>query len=481
MGMSATQARYLNLTAQQSDLEFQGQQINEARTTLSEQTNNLYSQLQNLSVPTPPSTTDYTSVQYSGKSGTTTYSFEASNVKPGSDGSYNITLNFTDYGKSLTKNNGYKTTSVGHETIRATEVTNYTTEKITGYEKDTSESPQGYLTKVANKPTTGDYYIVNKEGKYVKGGSEDETYTDGYYTYSTEKPQEGQEAFGVKGFSDEKQTKKTFTSSELAEIYTKDGKVCTSIDGAVNDLGDGKFELVTSKGPFYKQDTNGGTQIDIPNTTGYTIAGKNALELNVPNVSQDEYDGYCQAIENSGIKKTNGDPYTAKDFYIYFDSNNKIHFALKADVQRASTDKNNTCVTYDFISNGSFTRSKEFDKSKISFDPASGRITSIDIPSATDGNGNVLSYTTIDITSKSVTDNAAYEDAYNKYEYQKYEYDKEQQRINAQMSIIQQEDKKLELKLTRLDNERTQITTEIEALKKVVNDNIEKSYKTFSG
>ena len=31
------------------------------------------------------------------------------------------------------------------------------------------------------------------------------------------------------------------------------------------------------------------------------------------------------------------------------------------------------------------------------------------------------------------------------------------------------------------DNERTQITTEIEALKKVVNDNIEKSYKTFSG
>ena len=49
------------------------------------------------------------------------------------------------------------------------------------------------------------------------------------------------------------------------------------------------------------------------------------------------------------------------------------------------------------------------------------------------------------------------------------------------MSIIQAQDKKLELKLQRLDNERTQITTELEALKKVVGDNIEKTYKTFSG
>ena len=68
-----------------------------------------------------------------------------------------------------------------------------------------------------------------------------------------------------------------------------------------------------------------------------------------------------------------------------------------------------------------------------------------------------------------------------KYEHKKYLYDQDQLAINAQMSIIQAEDKKLELKLTRLDNERTQITTEIEALKKVIGDNIESSYKTFSG
>ena len=79
------------------------------------------------------------------------------------------------------------------------------------------------------------------------------------------------------------------------------------------------------------------------------------------------------------------------------------------------------------------------------------------------------------------TDDKAYKDAYNKYEHEKYKYDKKQQEINAKTSIIQQEDKNLELKLTRLDNERNAVNTEIEAVKKVVNDNIEKSFKTFSG
>ncbi len=62
-----------------------------------------------------------------------------------------------------------------------------------------------------------------------------------------------------------------------------------------------------------------------------------------------------------------------------------------------------------------------------------------------------------------------------------YEYDKKQQEINAKTEIIQQQDRNLELKLQRLDNERQQITTEIEAVQKVIDDNIEASYKTFSG
>ena len=90
-------------------------------------------------------------------------------------------------------------------------------------------------------------------------------------------------------------------------------------------------------------------------------------------------------------------------------------------------------------------------------------------------------FTIIPLEAKTITDDAAYEDAYNEYEYQKHLYDKEQADINRKTSIIQSEDKKLELKLTRLDNERKAVDTELEAVKKVIEDNIDKSFKTFSG
>jgi DNA repair ATPase RecN len=42
MGMAASQARYLMLTARKSDLEFTGQQINESRMQLADVTNQLF-------------------------------------------------------------------------------------------------------------------------------------------------------------------------------------------------------------------------------------------------------------------------------------------------------------------------------------------------------------------------------------------------------------------------------------------------------
>ena len=132
-----------------------------------------------------------------------------------------------------------------------------------------------------------------------------------------------------------------------------------------------------------------------------------------------------------------------------------------------------------YISNGTYTKSEEVDGCKLTFD-VQGRITAISFPEY-DSSGNVVAYRDVELTAKTVTDEAAYQDAYNQYEYKQYEYDKAQQDINRKTEIIQQEDRNLELKLQRLDNERTQITTEIEAVEKVIQENIESSYKTFSG
>ena len=72
MGMSASQARFLCLTARKNNVEFEGQQINQQRTTLSNESASYYSELCNMSVPVPPSIDDYTKVSYTFNDGAMT-------------------------------------------------------------------------------------------------------------------------------------------------------------------------------------------------------------------------------------------------------------------------------------------------------------------------------------------------------------------------------------------------------------------------
>ncbi len=72
MGMSASQARFLGLTARKSNVEFQGQQVNQQRTSLANESAGLFNQMLALQVPTPPSATDFYSMAY-------TFPGEASN------------------------------------------------------------------------------------------------------------------------------------------------------------------------------------------------------------------------------------------------------------------------------------------------------------------------------------------------------------------------------------------------------------------
>ena len=48
-------------------------------------------------------------------------------------------------------------------------------------------------------------------------------------------------------------------------------------------------------------------------------------------------------------------------------------------------------------------------------------------------------------------------------------------------SAIQRKDKRLEMELNKLETERNALQTEIDAVSKVIQDNTDKSYKTFSG
>ena len=74
MGMAASQARFLGLTARKTNVEYEGQQINQQRTTLSNQTASYYTDLLGMSVPVPPSIEDYTKTVYTFQDGALTNS-----------------------------------------------------------------------------------------------------------------------------------------------------------------------------------------------------------------------------------------------------------------------------------------------------------------------------------------------------------------------------------------------------------------------
>ena len=96
MGMAASQARHLALVARKSNCEYEGQQINQARTALANQSANLFNQMLGLNVPVPPSTQDFTKQQYSftdGMNGSTITSWQQL-ATPEEDYNYVVTYHY---------------------------------------------------------------------------------------------------------------------------------------------------------------------------------------------------------------------------------------------------------------------------------------------------------------------------------------------------------------------------------------------------
>jgi len=69
MGLAASQARWISLAARKSNVEYEGQQINQARTALANKSSELWNSLYRMDVPTPPSSTEFSTTQYSFNNG----------------------------------------------------------------------------------------------------------------------------------------------------------------------------------------------------------------------------------------------------------------------------------------------------------------------------------------------------------------------------------------------------------------------------
>ena len=169
MGMSASQARYLGLVARQNNLEYQGQQINQERSILSQQVTTLYNTLLAMQVPTPPSTSDYTTIEYTGTDGAST--FTIGTVQPNGS-QYKVELLTTSTGASLAQRYGTAQVEETHGKIKGDEVPYSAAELTLGDISTYYVLEEGSVRKAI--PTHdfikdgNKYYLKNDGTRYVK-------------------------------------------------------------------------------------------------------------------------------------------------------------------------------------------------------------------------------------------------------------------------------------------------------------------------
>lgn len=98
MGMAASQARFLGLTARMNNIEYEGQQINQQRTALSNKSASYYSDLLGMAVPTAPSVEEYTQTVYTFNDGALTNQITSLIADTANPGTYKVSYikNWTD-------------------------------------------------------------------------------------------------------------------------------------------------------------------------------------------------------------------------------------------------------------------------------------------------------------------------------------------------------------------------------------------------
>ena len=434
MGLSASQARLLSLTARQSNLEYEGQQINQQRTTLSNESSNYYNSLLEMEVPVPPSSNDYTKIVYSFTIGGNKATIDE--TLPQEDGNGNTTY-IVSYTTELStigvqENTSYKTAASAKRTEGAVnEYKDVFKENDTYYLSTMNRVSQDELSELKKTAGTQGYVLgstgdANKANTIIIGN---DGYQISYDQYQKITDADKKKACSFYIPDDGKDVNKQRYVLSYAQIPNE-----KTFDEYKDKNTIFKYAEGNDKG-FYSYKASSGND--------YTVVDSK----------------YAESFINAGLNMN--------DYYQY-EASSGIRFVKREDVEGNLNNQSRTITTF-AVSTIDVTKKNTLSGATVEFD-SSGRISSI-----TDEEGN-----TYTMTASTETDNQAYDDAYNQYEYNQYVYDQKQTEINANIEILQAQDKSLELRLSTLDTQHSAIQTELEAVKKVMSKNIDNSFKTFN-
>ena len=591
MGMAASQARYLALVARKSNCEYEGQQINQARTVLSNQTANLFNQMLGLSVPVPPSTQDFTKMQYSFTDGINESTIDSWQQLASPEEDYNYVINYhynaDVYTGSQKKMNDPKVQFSGSiptdSTAYAAQISaiQEAQKEIADAQADYDEKLAAYQTKLSEASKLQSYAdsltsanvnnaTLNDDGTFTVSTTQVDD--NGYLIYESAAGSDLYRFYkdgnfyirvedGAGGYTynlDETEDKSQYTPVSDQKTYTPyaslsdaDKQILTSAvealkaNGALEedyDLNDVYYDtehqtiafesdlgsligvgtgtktllpLYYMDDPAGKDDTAtwksiNGMNDEIANLKALSDTAKARLDLaqaTFDAMSVPSYIGNCQLnalseltadqmaeiaqvikdMQAQGIETNltkcfdtldgtyNADTYSGGIYS--FTQNGVTYYTTYYDLAETANsgtginhiDNQQKLAYYNatYVS----TKIEKTEKALLETD-GQGRFTSVRIGDDT------ITYT---LNMETITDDVAYQDAMNQYYYESAQYDKMVQDINAKTSLIQQEDQQLELRLKQLDTEQNALSTEIDAVSKIVKDNVEDSFKTFGG
>ncbi len=455
MGMAASQARYLGLTARKTNVEYEGQQVNQQRTALANESAGLFNQLLTMNVPTPPSTQDYTKLQYSFSDGMNTDTITNYTPLATTDpdyGDYNYNVTYTHKTSTFTgikqQNADPKIVGVRTTAYTGTPAVTPTTTAYANYLAGTNPINTYNYTKVGNQALTAfDPTNTTQAGEVqqiVKDNPASQFATDyaagtgniSYYTMGTGTSATRQYVC-QSDLTASVDTNIGSSKSTIPTCWTPIVGGTTTGTGAAGDYTLGAFDATN----LYATATLGGV-------TSYTSSRGNVFATAADATS----DSQGAATVNPAI-----DAFTRVDVPI-----DQSDTSTSGVVQ---TTENNYYAAY--IDKDTSKTEKAF----LDTDTTTSRFNSITLQSTPDA--------TFSVNAETKTDDAGYQDAMNQYNYNTALYQQKVQDINAQTSVIQQQDRTLELRLRQLDTEQEALQTEMESVKKVIDKNIESTFKTF--
>ncbi len=595
MGMAASQARFLGLTARKTNVEYEGQQVNQQRTCLANQSANYYNQLLGMAVPTPPSIADFTKTTYTFQDGNLTNSITSLIAQ--NNGLYNVSYT-SNYNQDFSVVAAGKTSIVNSQPIQSRSITPTNTYHVGADQLKILGQDLNWA------------YIIREESKTYRLYEEGDnyTYTNANGDSKTLIPATEEIIEGIVGpkpdpnnydmgklIEDYENTacfSSVGTSSGATRAYHIEHNLCRLIwsDGRASvTSSDGVTLSRTASGmSYYSLANNSGdrntdqTSIDLQKalSTYYPDLYQGIIDLYVENMlylnknnksltnastfelSTEEYDEtkitindiytrwqdtwatignmdyndlYQKDLAEWEIKaapylgnyldsEDYTKIYTIKERKMFYDGQDEYlkslsHDQLEKLYQQEVDYRDMLNETYGELETGWYVRYiknsatgqhepifyngddmaegikvqngdiySQVSTYKIGTKQVSQEIKGVPANLEKDSTGRYINITlnpgtsdeiTYALTTNTVTDQAAYDSAMNQYEYDKSKYDQNIEKVNAKISIIQSQDKNLELRLKQLDTEQDAISNEMDAVQKVIEKNTESTFRTF--